>query len=539
MASIYLESGSKFWKCSVKGALTTTVTGPVGSEGRPTVKNHGNPGAALQFLAKASAEKTKEGYSYAGKGKKAGATAKAKAAAPAATAKKRAASPTSSPSTGGGDAKRRKVAPAAKASSGRSRASGSGKRTVDSGCTKPGLSVIGDHSIKLNQTHIEAGKNNNKYYIIQALHGSGQYFCWQRWGRVGHEGQNMLQPCGSEAQAIKEFESKFQSKTSNKWENKDSFVPKPGKYYIVDTEDSAGGGDAPMGKLTEKQINKGQGVLDKLGKALRKPGKPGVDELTSEFYSLIPHDFGFKKPPAIDNMNLLEQKVELLKLYLRMGFDSVESDKSVTPIAGVMDLPVPKSLDDAAKGLCPTSAVSSCNAAGKRLSEKQAGKPKGSMDAKLYAAILLYTSNAIYTELNKCLRDKNRTKIQKYFKYLRLFFEATKTLPQGRKTLWRGVAADLSKDPEYAPGKTVTWWGVSSCTSEASVAKNFASGCGPGSTVFSLQAKSACDIAELSFYKGEKESLLCPGTQLKVKSRKTGAGGITELVMEEVGRAIN
>merc|ERR1719152_115000 len=112
------------------------------------------------------------------------------------------------------------------------------------------------------------------------------------------------------------------------------------------------------------------------------------------------------------------------------------------------------------------------------------------MDAKLYAAILLYTSNAIYTELNKCLRDKNRSKIQKFFKYLRLFFEATQSLPQGRKTLWRGVSADLSKDPEYAPGKTVTWWGVSSCTSEAGVAKNFASGCGPGSTVFSVQAKT-------------------------------------------------
>ena len=35
---------------------------------------------------------------------------------------------------------------------------------------------------------------------------------------------------------------------------------------------------------------------------------------------------------------------------------------------------------------------------------------------------MLYTSNAIYAQLNKALRDENRSAVRKYFDYLRLFF---------------------------------------------------------------------------------------------------------------------
>jgi len=34
----------------------------------------------------------------------------------------------------------------------------------------------------LNQTNI--GNNNNKYYVIQVIQSGGQYYSWNRWGRV-------------------------------------------------------------------------------------------------------------------------------------------------------------------------------------------------------------------------------------------------------------------------------------------------------------------------------------------------------------------
>merc|ERR1719375_1330239 len=132
-------------------------------------------------------------------------------------------------------------------------------------------------------------------------------------------------PCATKEKAVKEFESKFRQKTKNAWANRGSFKPVKGKYTIVETEDSGGGADkAPMGKLTEAQIGKGQKVLDKLKKELRAKNKSKIDEISSEFYTLIPHDFGRKRPPPINDIKTLSAKEELLKFYLRMGFDKIE-----------------------------------------------------------------------------------------------------------------------------------------------------------------------------------------------------------------------
>ena len=51
----------------------------------------------------------------------------------------------------------------------------------------------------------------------------------------------------------------------------------------------------PLGKLARSNIQKGYQVLEKLTKALDdKKSKSVLDDLSSEFYSLIPHDFGFQ-----------------------------------------------------------------------------------------------------------------------------------------------------------------------------------------------------------------------------------------------------
>jgi len=401
-------------------------------------------------------------------------------------------------------------------------------------------SVYEDYAVKLNQTHIDA--NNNKFYIIQVLqNSSGQFFHWNRWGRVGEPGQNKLVPCVSAEVAIKDFEKKFREKTCNPWANKNSFKPVNGKYTIVETEDSSGGGQdqAPMGKLTEAQIGKGQAVLEKVETELRKSSSDAkkLEVLSSEFYTLIPHNFGRNRPPAISTNDMLQAKVELLKFYLRMGFEDMEEEAGKTPVSGVMDLPLPKSLQDAAGSVAGSKDINASNKRGEQLAVKQAGKPSRKMDASLYGSIMLYTSNAIYRDLNQCLRDENRLKLKKYFKYLRLFFESMGALPKRKVTLWRGLSVDLHDSAQYQVGKTVTWWGVSSCTSDINVAKNFAKGCGGKCTIVTVESETASDISAITFYSNEKESLLAPGTQLLVKSNKRN-GNVTEVTLKEVGRAI-
>jgi hypothetical protein len=79
------------------------------------------------------------------------------------------------------------------------------------------------------------------------------------------------------------------------------------------------------------------------------------------------------------------------------------------------------------------------------------------------AAICLYTMNykpndqSLSTRLNDALRSKDRSELIPYLFYLKLFLSALWKLKSVRKTVWRGVKADLSK--EYPRGKVVIWWG--------------------------------------------------------------------------------
>eukprot|EP00756_Hemistasia_phaeocysticola_P012214 Hpha_TRINITY_DN15178_c4_g3::TRINITY_DN15178_c4_g3_i1::g.129676::m.129676/K10798/PARP; poly [ADP-ribose] polymerase len=402
--------------------------------------------------------------------------------------------------------------------------------------------VYGEYSCKLNQTNI--GGNNNKFYIIQVLEkaGGGMFWAWNRWGRIGEPGQNKLEPHGNVASAIKSFESKFRDKTRNAWAQRDNFKAVDGKYTLLEMdEEEAGGGAeaAPLGKLSESQIQKGMGVLQEIEAELKGGNaKAKLESLSSRFFTLIPTEFGRRVPEAIRTEDKLREKEELLKFWLRMGFEdeSREDEAGLTPIEGVMNLAIPATLAASVSGTgCGMGSVYSSDKRGEELAKKQAGSPNIKMEGKLYAAIMLYTSNAIYGALNKALREENRNSVKKYFNYLRLLMEAMNTLPHKNVTLWRGIPVDLHD--QYKVGSTQTWWNVSSCTSDIKVAKNFMSGCGGHCSLLTIKAKSATDISCLSFYQNEKESLLAPGTQLKVESCKR-AGKVTEITLVETGRLV-
>ncbi|XP_010223792.1 PREDICTED: poly [ADP-ribose] polymerase 3 [Tinamus guttatus] len=227
-----------------------------------------------------------------------------------------------------------------------------------------GAQVYEDYDCTLNLSDI--GANNNKFYIIQLIEHGGAYSTWNHWGRVGEVGQNKLVPFTSLEAAKKDFEKKFREKTKNNWAERANFVAHAGKYTLIEVQpggaqeaevsvDDVDGAkvckkrvlpctldkatqdlvslifsndmfrDAmqtmnidvkkmPLGKLSKQQIARGFEALEELEAALREQpaGAPRLQELSSRFYTIVPHNFGRARPPPIDSHSLLRAKKDML-----------------------------------------------------------------------------------------------------------------------------------------------------------------------------------------------------------------------------------
>ncbi|XP_075369935.1 protein mono-ADP-ribosyltransferase PARP3 isoform X2 [Mycteria americana] len=235
--------------------------------------------------------------------------------------------------------------------------------TIDRLCplsTEPGARVYEDYSCTLNQTNINA--NNNKFYIIQLIEHGSTYNVWTRWGRVGEDGQTKLMTPASLEAAKKDFEKKFWEKTKNRWLTRENFVAQPGKYTVIEVQpgprqevDGVDGDKVckqrvlpctldkatqdlvslifssnmfqdtmqtmnidmkkmPLGKLSEQQIERGSEVLKELEAALQEqpPQAARLEDLSSRFYTIIPHNFGRARPPPINSPDLLRAKKDML-----------------------------------------------------------------------------------------------------------------------------------------------------------------------------------------------------------------------------------
>jgi poly [ADP-ribose] polymerase len=244
---------------------------------------------------------------------------------------------------------------------------------VDSVCPLAGAKVHEDYDCMLNQTNI--GANNNKFYVIQLLEKGGKYYAWTRWGRVGEEGQNALLGPSDLGKALKAFQAKFKDKTKNAWEERASFKPAAGRYALIEVDRSADANKAeeieeklkgidadaakiqaktakkfapcklpaetqkfmdlifdedmfkgamasfdidvkkmPLGQLSKHQVEKGFEVLEELEEAIEGKRAKKIEEVTSRFYTVIPHAFGRRVPPVIDTMELLTKKFEMLNV---------------------------------------------------------------------------------------------------------------------------------------------------------------------------------------------------------------------------------
>jgi predicted DNA-binding WGR domain protein len=136
------------------------------------------------------------------------------------------------------------------------------------------LQVVDDHHAKL--VLIELSKNSDKYFILQVLSAKASprskkvsYYHWTRWGKTGTGGQGMMEgPFSAVDEAIDAFEAKFKQKTGNKWDARDQFAVKKGKYDLVPPDAAAVSAIAGQGamvwqyQLTNDPMGKPDGWYD-------------------------------------------------------------------------------------------------------------------------------------------------------------------------------------------------------------------------------------------------------------------------------------
>jgi hypothetical protein len=131
-------------------------------------------------------------------------------------------------------------------------------------------------------------------------------------------------------------------------------------------------------------------------------------------------------------------------------------------------------------------------------------------------AIYLYTMpGAFHTALNDALRDENTALIGPLMKYIKLFLTALYKLPIEKHTVYRG--AKLRDPSECEIDNILVWWTFSSTTRRVHVTDNFLNITGPRAK-FIIESVPCVNIEELSYFPGEFERLLLPGTALKVLS---------------------
>ncbi|MFF3886367.1 ADP-ribosyltransferase domain-containing protein [Streptomyces sp. NPDC001914] len=268
--------------------------------------------------------------------------------------------------------------------------------------------------------------------------------------------------------------------------------------------------------------------------ALASLGADGIDWLPSKGWNEAAAGAGGADGAVAARMGaFIESTMNLHQLYLER-LTSVKDEGLVLPeITGVFDTP----LMDFQDAVDPVSATLSGLAGhirrsrdfGKQRADQAAGS---SLSADAIAALHLYTcESAFYREINSVLRSPDRTRVTPYLPYLRLLFSAVSKLPAYTQPLWRGVSLDLRA--QYPVGRTVTWWGVSSCTSELKVARAFLGSRGKR-TLFEVTPARAVGIKSFSAFTGEEEYILTPGTQLKVTEVKSEPRGLCTVRLSEV-----
>lgn len=267
--------------------------------------------------------------------------------------------------------------------------------------------------------------------------------------------------------------------------------------------------------------------------ALASMGAEEIDWLPSRGWNTAEEGADGDSGALAERMGaFIASTMELHQLYLdRLA--SVKDEGLVLPaITGVFDTPLMDFREAVGPVASLLAGIDRHVVRSHEFGKTRADETAGELSADAIAALHLYTcESAFYREINAALRSPDRDRVVPYLPYLRLLFSAVSRLPARTEPLWRGVALDLRA--QYPLGRTVTWWGVSSCTSERGVARAFLGGRGRR-TLFEVTPVRAVGIRSFSAFTGEEEYILSPGTQLRVTDVKADRGGLFTVKLEEL-----
>lgn len=206
------------------------------------------------------------------------------------------------------------------------------------------------YSCVLNQTDIKT--NKNKFYIIQLIKVYDGYCVFIRYGRVGDRGTIVNEKFIQERQAKSKFISQFKSKTGNSWDA--PFVKKEGKYFMselsseikkivqTDIDDikdycvldervqyflslisdksmitetlvqmDIDVNKMPLGKISSSQLDKAYNILNEIKLSLNNQDK--IEDLSSMYYTYVPYVCKRKRPPLIDNIEMIGKYGEIIE----------------------------------------------------------------------------------------------------------------------------------------------------------------------------------------------------------------------------------
>uniref|UniRef100_A0A672YTF8 Poly [ADP-ribose] polymerase n=1 Tax=Sphaeramia orbicularis TaxID=375764 RepID=A0A672YTF8_9TELE len=206
---------------------------------------------------------------------------------------------------------------------------------------------------------VDIVRGTNSYYKLQLLEDDVQkrYWVFRSWGRVGTTiGGNKLDKFHDKNSAMDNFLGVYKEKTGNNW-GSTNFTKYPNKFYpleidygqdeeavkrltatagtksklgkpvqelikmIFDVESMKKAmvefeidlQKMPLGKLSKRQIQSAYALLTEVQQAVSDcVPEAQILDLSNRFYTLIPHDFGMKKPPLLNNLDYIQAKVQML-----------------------------------------------------------------------------------------------------------------------------------------------------------------------------------------------------------------------------------
>ena len=210
---------------------------------------------------------------------------------------------------------------------------------------------------------VDIVRGTNSYYKLQLLEHDKHSICYmfRAWGRVGTSvGGNKLEQFKRKEDAIAEFKFLYLDKTGNEWDERKTSSKKANKFYPLEIDYGEDDKEnvksrmaekdyvstsklhtriqniirlifdiesmkrqmiefeidlnkMPLGKISANQIKQAFSVLNELNEHVKNSANYSLFvDASNRFYTLIPHDFGMKKPPILNELTLIKEKADML-----------------------------------------------------------------------------------------------------------------------------------------------------------------------------------------------------------------------------------